>query len=99
MIEKSFISAISVGADADTATRKDQLPIALGAAPVKFFDDVLRRLQYFSLVEKMVALGAGHFLWHLDVPSIKRRTYFKGFLKVGQEEGYLKKPYILEVTC
>jgi hypothetical protein len=96
---KSFFGAISVGADADAATRKDQLPIALGAAPVKFLDDVLRRLQNVSLVEKMIALGARHFLWHLHVPDIKRGTYIKGFLTEGPEQGYLKNPYILEATC
>ena len=69
-----------MGTDADPATRKDQLPIALGAAPIKFLDDVLRGLQYISLVEKMIALGAGHFLRHSDIPDIMRRTHIKGFL-------------------
>ncbi len=97
--QKSFFGAISVGADADTGTREDQLPVALGAAPVKFLDDVLRGLQYISLVEKMVALGAGHSLWHLYVPDIMRGTYIKGFLTEGLEQGYFKNPYILEATC
>lgn len=70
IIKKSSFATINVRADADAATRKDQLPIALGAAPVEFLDDVLRRLQNVSLVEKMVTLGAGHFLWHLYVPDI-----------------------------
>ena len=98
MIKKASFAALDVGADADATTRKDQLPIALWAVPVELLDDVLRRLQYVPLVEKMVTLGASHSLWHIYVPDIKRETYIKGFLTEGLEQGYLKNPYILEAT-
>jgi hypothetical protein len=99
ILNKPSFTAINVRADADTATRKDQLAIALWAAPVELLDDILRRLQYIPLVEKMITLSAGYSLWHVYVPDIKRGTYIKGFLTEGLEQGYLKNPYILEATC
>ncbi len=98
-IKKTSFTTINVGTDADATTRKDQLPITLGTAPIEFLDDILSGLQNIPLVEKMIALGARHFLWHLHVPDIKRGTYIKGFLTEGPEQGYLKNPYILEATC
>jgi hypothetical protein len=65
MIKEASFVALNVGTDADATTRKDQLPITLRAAPIELLDDILRGLQYIPMVENMIALGAGHFLWHL----------------------------------